>query len=102
MAGAIIFLLCVIIVAQFAKSAGRNKARKEKLEEIMVNKAFSEEDERRLAWIDYYVANGQLDEARALGWSDPADLPQWKQFEQQQKAEQDAAIPTMLNLDDIL
>ena len=55
-----------------------------------------------MAWIDYYVANGQLDEARALGWSDPADLPQWKQFEQQQKAEQDAAIPTMLNLDDIL
>ena len=102
MAGAIIFLLCVIIVAQFAKSAGRTKARKEKLEEIMVNNAFSEEDERRLAWIDYYVANGQLDEARALGWSDPADLPQWKQFEQQQKAEQDAAIPTMLNLDDIL
>ena len=102
MAGAIIFLLCVIIVAQFAKSAGRTKARKEKLKEIMVNNAFSEEDERRLAWIDYYVANGQLDEARALGWSDPADLPQWKQFEQQQKAEQDAAIPTMLNLDDIL
>ena len=70
----------------------------------MVNSAFSEEDERRTAWIDYYIANGQLEEARALGWvgDNTNELPQWRQFEIQQQQEQDAAIPTMVNLDDIL
>ena len=69
----------------------------------MVNLAFSEDEERRLAWIDYYVTNGQLDEARALGWTEPvaADVPQWKQFEIQQKQEEEAAIPKMVNLDDL-
>ena len=101
---AIIVLLCVIIVAQFSKTLAKNKSRKERFDEAMVNSAFSEENERRTAWIDYYVANGQLDEARALGWvgEEPAEMPQWKQFEIQQQQAQDDAIPDMVNLDDIL
>ena len=101
---AILVLLSIIIVAQFSKTLAKNKARREQDDEAMVNSAFSEEGERRTAWIDYYVANGQLDEARALGWvgENPAELPQWKQFEIQQQQSQDAAIPTMVNLDDIL
>ena len=102
---AIVVLLSVIVVAQVSKTLARNKARQQKAEESMMNSAFSdEEEERRTAWIDYYVANGQLEEARALGWvgQDPAELPQWKQFEIQQQQEQDAAIPNMVNLEDIL
>lgn len=50
------------------------------------------------------MANGQLDEARALGWvgEEPTEMPQWKQFEIQQQQAQDEAIPNMVNLDDIL
>jgi len=101
---AIVALLSAIIVAQFSKTLAKSKSKKEKLEEIMVNDAFSEDEERRTAWIDYYVANGQLDEAKALGWVGQSieELPQWKQFEIQQKQEQDEAIPNMVNLDDIL
>ena len=101
---AIMILLSVIIVAQFSKTLAKNKSRKERIDEAMVNSAFSEEDERRTAWIDYYVANGQLDEARALGWvgEEPTEMPQWKQFEIQQQQAQDEAIPNMVNLDDIL
>ena len=101
---AILILLSVIIVAQFSKTLAKNKSRKERIDEAMVNSAFSEEDERRTAWIDYYVANGQLDEARALGWvgGEPAEMPQWKEFEIQQQKAQDEAIPNMVNLDDIL
>ena len=101
---AIMILLSVIIVAQFSKTLAKNKSRKERIDEAMVNSAFSEEDERRTAWIDYYVANGQLDEARALGWvgEEPTEMPQWKQFELQQQQAQDEAIPNMVNLDDIL
>lgn len=101
---AILILLSVIIVAQFSRTLAKNKSRKERRDEVMVNSAFSEEDERRTAWIDYYVENGQLDEARALGWvgDEPAEMPQWKQFEIQQQQAQDEAIPDMVNLDDIL
>ena len=101
---AIMILLSIIIVAQFSKTLAKSKSRKERIDEAMVNSAFSEEDERRTAWIDYYVANGQLDEARALGWvgEEPTEMPQWKQFEIQQQQAQDEAIPNMVNLDDIL
>ena len=101
---AIVVLLSAIIIAQFSKTLAKSKSKKEKLEEMMVNDAFSEDGERRTAWIDYYVANGQLDEAKALGWVEQstAELPQWKQFEIQQQQEQDEAIPNMVNLDDIL
>tara|TARA_Y100000766_G_scaffold203742_1_gene175665 strand:- start:75 stop:605 length:531 start_codon:yes stop_codon:yes gene_type:complete len=103
MAGIIVFLLAIIIVAQFAKAAGKKRTMRSKAEENMVNLAFSEDEERRLAWIDYYVSNGQLEEAKALGWTEPvaANVPQWKQFEIQQKQAEDAAIPKMINLDDL-
>ena len=103
MSGVIVFLLSIIIVAQFAKAAGKKKLMKVKAEEKMMDMAFSEEEERRLAWIDHYVASGQLEEAKSLGWIEPitTETPQWKQYELQQKAEQDAAIPTMINLEDL-
>ena len=69
MGGAIVLLLGLIFVAQVAKAASKRKASAERAEERKVNLAFSEEEERRLAWIDHYVAAGQLDEARALGWT---------------------------------
>jgi len=101
MAAFIIFLLSVIVVAQFAKVAGRKKISKGKNEEVMINQAFSEEEERRLAWVDFYVANNQLEEAKKLGWTEPAEVPQWKQFEMQQEAEKEAAIPSMFDLESL-
>ena len=47
------------------------------------------------------VEAGQLDEARALGWTEPAEMPQWKQHEMQEAAATQAAIPTMLDLDQL-
>jgi hypothetical protein len=99
MTGAIVLLLGLIFVAQVAKAASKRKASAGRAEERKVNLAFSEEEERRLAWIDHYVAAGELDEARALGWVEPAEVPQWKQHEMQEAAATQAAIPTMMDLD---
>ena len=101
MAGAIVLLLGLIFVAQVAKAASKRKASAERAVERKMDLAFSEEEERRLAWIDHYVAAGQLDEARALGWTEPAEVPQWKQHEMQEAAATQAAIPTMLDLDQL-
>ena len=96
--GLIVLLLALIFVAQIAKASSKRKASAERAQEAKMDIAFSEEEERRLAWIDHYVAAGQLDEARALGWSETAPVPEWKQYEMQQQAAQDGAVPTMLDL----
>jgi WD40 repeat protein len=101
MGGAIIFLLALIFVAQLAKTAGKRRAVQSKRDEQMVHDAFGEEEERRLAWVQHYLAEGNYAEARALGWEGD-EIPEWKRYEMQQQAGQEAAIPTMLSLDDVL
>ena len=101
MGGAIIFLLALIFVAQLAKTAGKRRAVQSKRDEQMVQDAFGEEEERRQAWVQHYLAEGNYAEARALGWEGD-EIPEWKRYEMQQQAAQEAAIPTMLSLDDVL
>ena len=96
--GLIVLLLGLIFVAQIAKASSKRKASAERAKEVKMDLAFSEEEERRLAWINHYVAAGQLDEARALGWTEAAAVPEWKQYEMQQQAAQEGAVPTMLDL----
>jgi hypothetical protein len=101
MGGAIIFLLALIFVAQLAKTAGKRKAIQSKREEQLVEDAFGEEEERRQAWVQHYLAEGNYAEARALGWEGDEGLPEWKRYELEQQAQQEAAIPTMFSLDDV-
>ena len=101
MGGSIVFLLALIFVAQLAKASSKRKSSVERAEERKMDIAFSEEEERRLAWIDHYVAAGQLDEARALGWTEQQATPQWKQHEMEQQAATDASVPTMFDLNQL-
>lgn len=101
MAGVIIFLLALIVVAQVARAAGRRKALAAKREGQLAQASVAEEEERRQAWIQHYLAEGNYAEARALGWEGSEGLPEWKQYEMQQQAAQDAAIPTMMDLENL-
>lgn len=58
-----------------------------------------DEEERKRLWIEHYLKSGQKEEAKALGWKDPADRPVWQKYEDQQKAEIEAALPSMIDLD---
>ncbi|MCH1540446.1 MAG: hypothetical protein L7S56_03300 [Candidatus Poseidonia sp.] len=102
MGGAIIFLLTLILVAQMARTAGKRKAMRVKMDERLVDEAFGEEEERRQAWIQHYLSEGNFAEARSLGWSGDENLPEWKKLEVQEEAAHQAAIPQMPNLDDML
>ncbi|MGB1678715.1 MAG: hypothetical protein ACPHFV_01590 [Poseidonia sp.] len=101
MGGIIIFMLALIFVAQIARAAGKRKAVAAKREEQLVQASFAEEEERRQAWIQHYLAEGNYAEARALGWEGTEGLPEWKQYEMQQQAAQEAAIPGMLDLENL-
>ena len=110
MGGAILFLLALIFVAQVSKAAGKKKLIHTRAEEKLVNEAFAEEEERRQTWIEHYVNAGEHDKARELGWNglalpskvQDAAVPQWKQHEIDQKTEEDAAVPSMMDLDRLL
>ena len=99
MGGVIAFMLAAILVAMLARQASRNKMMRERAIERKAEEQLMDEEERREQWIDYYVANGEFDKARELGWVDPASLPAWKQHEIQQQEALQASIPSMLDLD---
>jgi len=99
MGGIIAFMLAAILVAMLARQASRNRMMRERAIERKAEEQLMDEEERRQQWIDYYVANGDFDKARELGWTDPASLPAWKQHEIQQQEALQASIPTMLDLD---
>ena len=99
MGGIIAFMLASILVAMLARQASRNRLMKERAVERKIESQLMDEDERREQWISYYVANGELDKARELGWTDPASVPAWKQHEIQQQEQLQASIPSMLDLD---
>ncbi len=101
MAGVIIFLLALIVVAQVARAAGKRKAVAAKREGQLAQGSVAEEEERRQAWIQHYLAEGNYVEARALGWEGTEGLPEWKQYEIEQQAAQEAAIPTMMDLENL-
>ncbi|DAC59897.1 MAG TPA: hypothetical protein D7I08_01490 [Candidatus Poseidoniales archaeon] len=101
MGGVIIFLLALIVVAQVSRAAGKRRAMANKREEQLSQASVAEEEERRQAWIQHYLAEGNYAEARALGWEGTEGLPEWKQYEMQQQAAQDAAIPTMMDLENL-
>ena len=80
------------------RATGKRRAMANKREEQLSQASVAEEEERRQAWIQHYLAEGNYAEARALGWEGTEGLPEWKQYEMQQQAAQDAAIPTMMDL----
>lgn len=99
--GLLVFLLAVISVAMIAKQAGRRKAAYSRAEEMKVAAMFQEEEARRLEWIDYYVAQGDIAKAMELGYQPPAQVPQWQQHQMQQQQIEQASVPTMMSLDDL-
>ena len=97
--GLVVFLLAVISVAMVAKQAGK---------EISIQSCgrdesrcyVQEEETRKQEWIDYYVSQGDIAKTE-LGWTPPAEVPQWQQHQMQQEQAQQASIPTMFSLDDV-
>ena len=99
--GIIAFLLALNIVAQVSRAAGARKAVATREEEERLKAEANDEEERRQAWIQHYISQGNFAEARALGWEGTEGLPEWKHYEMQQQAAQEAAIPQMLDLDNL-
>jgi hypothetical protein len=99
--GSILLMLGLILTAMVSKQMARKKSTKRIQEEMYIANQMDEDEQRRLEWIDFYVAEGDLDKAKELGWTGDETVPQWKQYEIDKQAVQEAAIPDMLSLDDL-
>jgi hypothetical protein len=88
MGGAISLMLALIFVALVAKQMGARKRLSEirelQAQEMVFN---NEEQERRQKWIDHYLATGQIDKAKELGYVEKAE---WQVHMEQQEAEQNS------------
>ena len=94
--GVIIFLLLLIFVALVAKQSGARKRLSEIRDMQLQDAAFAEEEQqRRQQWIDYYLAQGDIDKAKELGYVEKA---QWQIHQEQAQADA-AALPS---IDDLL
>ena len=88
MVGAIALMLALIFVALVAKQMGARKRLSEiknlQAQEMAFN---NEEQERRQKWIEHYLATGQIEKAKELGYVEKAE---WQVHMEQQEAEKNA------------
>ena len=88
MGGAIALMLALIFVALVAKQMGARKRLSEiknlQAQEMAFN---NEEQERRQKWIEHYLATGQIEKAKELGYVEKAE---WQVHMEQQEAEKNA------------
>jgi hypothetical protein len=99
--GSILLMLTLILTAMVSKQMARKNSKRKMQEELYISNQLDDEEQRRLEWVDFYVKEGDLDKARELGWTGDEVVPQWKQYEMDQHAVKEAAIPGMLSLDDL-
>ena len=88
MGGAIALMLALIFVALVAKQMGARKRLSEiknlQAQEMAFN---NEEQERRQKWIEHYLATGQIEKAKELGYVEKAE---WQVHMEQEEAEKNA------------
>ena len=88
MGGAIALMLALIFVALVAKQMGARKRLSEIRQLQAQEMAFNnEEEERRQKWIDHYLATGEIEKAKELGYVEKAE---WQVHMEQQEAEKNA------------
>ena len=98
----IVVLLLAILVAMISRQAAKRSGQLMRQNVELHEKLFDEEERRRDQWIDHYVASGDLEKAKELGWEEKA---QWQIHEEEKVAAEEEKIeslPEALDIDDLL
>ena len=91
----VVFLLAAILMAMISRQAAKRRFSAEQRRLQVQEDAFAEEDERRLAWADYYAKQGDFEKAKELGW---VEKPEWQRHQEQEAAQALASIPSLDDL----
>ena len=93
--GIVALLLAAILMAMISRQAARRRFVSEQKRLQAQEEAFSEEDDRRAAWAEYYAQQGDFEKAKELGWT---EKPQWQIHQEQEAAQALASIPSLEDL----
>ena len=93
--GIVALLLSAILMAMVSRQAAKRRYVSEQRRLQAQEDAFSEEEDRRAAWADYYAKQGDFEKAKELGWE---EKPQWQIHQEQEAAEALASIPSLEDL----
>lgn len=93
--GIVALLLSAILMAMVSRQAAKRRYASEQRRLQAQEEAFSEEDDRRAAWADYYAKQGDFEKAKELGWE---EKPQWQIHQEQEAAAALASIPSLEDL----
>ena len=93
--GIVALLLAAILMAMISRQAAKRRYVGEQKRLQAQEEAFSEEDDRRAAWAEYYAQQGDFEKAKELGW---VEKPQWQIHQEKEAAEALASIPSLEDL----
>ena len=82
-------------MAMISRQAAKRRYVSEQKRLQVQEEAFNEEEDRRMAWADYYAQQGDFEKAKELGW---VEKPQWQLHQEQEAAEALASIPSLEDL----
>ncbi|MEC7688716.1 MAG: hypothetical protein VX514_06680, partial [Candidatus Thermoplasmatota archaeon] len=93
--GIVALLLAAILMAMISRQAAKRRYVGEQKRLQAQEEAFSEEEDRRSAWAEYYAQQGDFEKAKELGW---VEKPQWQIHQEREAAEALASIPSLEDL----
>jgi WD40 repeat protein len=95
-------LLLSILIAMIARQAAKRSGQLMRQNVALHEQLFDEEEQRREDWIEYYLAEGNIEKAKELGYVEKADWQIHEEQEDQEAVEKVESLPDAMDLDDLL
>jgi hypothetical protein len=99
--GLVTLLLLAILVAMVARQAAKRSGQLVRQNVALQEQLFDGEEKRRDEWIEYYLAEGNLEKAKELGYVEKAEWQLHEEQQEQEEVEKVEALPDAFDLDDL-
>lgn len=100
--GLVTLLLLSILVAMVSRQAAKRSGQLMRQNVHLQEQLFDNEEERRENWIEYYLAEGNIEKAKELGYVEKAEWQLHEEEQEQKEVEKVESLPDALDLDDLL
>jgi len=88
-------------VAMVARQAAKRSGQLVRQNVALQEQLFDGEEKRRDEWIEYYLAEGNLEKAKELGYVEKAEWQLHEEQQEQEEVEKVEALPDAFDLDDL-
>ena len=100
--GLVTLLLLSILVAMISRQAAKRSGQLMRQNVHLQEKLFDNEEQRREDWVEYYLAEGDIEKAKELGYVEKAEWQLHEEEKEKEEVEKVESLPDALDLDDLL